>query len=570
MMKRYILFLIALVFFASGCGKEDPVSVRSFADFYKGKVLQTVASRGIETNEWSGFENVTIVVSEDGKNYVLNPGEEESGKGSIIWRHKNGVHTVDFVNEENVDESGDESVELGMTFIEHDENHVIAEVQWGQIEKEWLLVAGEDNLKGLVVDQEGAPLAEVIVKVSSDAGEIGEVVTDEFGYFGVNKKMPGFEDLSESNGIVLLLKGYADEKKEVAPGEYFLIKMQKGKSSLDHGKVYGYITDSETKDPLNGVAVSYSSGNDVAYTDNQGYYEIMVPFSEKSVSVFVEGYEEKNSSVSLENSDQVQLDFSLIQAGSTVAGEIKNINSQGLEGVSVLFKNKDGVIVDSFTSDGEGGFSFKHIVDGVYLMSVSKSGMQFVPPQQLVPVTGQNISDVKFIGIAQGETGVGGKVLSKNSYKPVEGVVVTCGNASAISDVNGYYVMEVEKPGSSFVLTSKEGFMPRYQEVLITQDLLKYNNMTIAPESSGVIHTLQGYVYDDVSMEALANVEITIADGFTTTSNSTGYYAVEMMVYDESSQFVPVTCEKSGYETYSDFISISLTGVEYRTLYLHP
>jgi hypothetical protein len=567
-MKRYFLFLVVLVFIASGCGKDAPRSVPSFADFYEGDVLQTLASRDIESLKWEDFDKVSIVVSEDGSRYTLIQDGEQIGKGDIAWSYNNGVHTVEFV-----DDAGDATDELRFTFVRNDNDHIITEVQWGQDHKEWVLVAGEDNIKGLVVDQEGVPLLAATVLINSDAGKVGEVVTDDYGYFGVNQELSGYEHVAEVNQLLVYLEGYVDQNKRVTPGGKYFIAMPEGKSGLNHGKVYGYITNANTDKPLVGmdITVTYGSGNDVVHTNSQGYYEVLIPFSEESFSVFTAGYEEENGSFSFENSSRVQVDFTLQPTGSSVSGKVKDINSLGLADADIILKNKEGVIIDRNSSNGDGTFSFQYVFDGVYQISISKPAFQFVPKYQMVAVTGADVFDIPFIGMADGKTGIGGRVLNQDDSSPVEGVVVTLGNLSATSDANGYYIMEVEDNGNQMVTLEKDGFRTRYEEIFIVDKQLSYENFTIAPPSSGISSTLYGYVYDTATNDPLVGAHVVESSGVEAYSDQNGRYSMEIKVYNEQGpQYIKVTCDQSDFATFSEFFNFTPLENTPHNIYMEP
>lgn len=566
-MKRYILFLIALVFFTLGCGKDDPRKVRSFADFYEGDVLQTLASRDTESPEWNDFETISLVVSEDGSGYTLVQDGQQIGKGDVSWRYSNGVHTVDFVDEDET------AGKLKFTFIRNDDNHIIAEVQWGEDHEEWLLVAGEDNIKGIVVNQQGVSLPEATVVINSNSEKIGEVVTDDYGYFCVNREEPGYEDLVEAQRIEVYKNGYADQNKGVGSGGQYFIAMPEGKSSLNHGKVYGYITNALTDKPLVGmdITVTYDSGNDIVPTNSQGYYEVLVPFSEKSISIIADGYEQNNGSFSFEDSSSAQVNFSLQPTGNDISGKVTDVNSFGIAGADILLKNKEGVIIARYSSNGDGTFSFQYVFEGVYQISLSKAGVQFVPKYQMVAVSGEDVTDVGFIGMAEGKTGIGGRVLNQDDSSPVEGVVVTCGNSSTTSDTNGYYIMEVDDTGNQMVSVEKDGYMTRYEEVYVSDKQLNSENFSIAPPSSGISGTLYGYVYDKITNDRLGDVHIVESKGFETYSDQDGRYIMSINAYNEEGpQYIKVTCELDGFAAFSGFFYFRPLENTPHNIYMEP
>ncbi|MFW6326830.1 MAG: carboxypeptidase regulatory-like domain-containing protein [Bacteroidota bacterium] len=566
-MNRYILFLVALMFFASGCRKDDSRSVRSFADFYEGDVLHSLASRNIESSQWIDFNNLDFVVSDDGSRYSLIQEGDQVSKGDIIWQYNNGVHQVNLVDEADPDN------EIKFTFIRNDDYHIIAEVQWGQGHEVWLLVSGEDNIKGIVVDQEGISLPSTTVEISSNSTKIGEVIADDYGYFIFSQDMTGFEDLAGADRIVVCRDGYTDQRRVVDTGGQYFVTMTEGKSSLNHGMVYGYITNSITDKPLVGISVTvaYGSEIDVVTTNSQGYYEVLVPFSEESISVVTDGFEETDSFVSFDDSGRIQVNFPLNPTGSSVTGKVTDLNLSGVSGAEVVLKNKEGVIIDRYSSNPDGTFNFQSVFDGVYQMSISMPEYHFVPKYQMIAVSGKGISDVLFTGMADGKTGIGGRVFNQDDSSPVEGVTVICSNLSTKTDANGYYIMEIEEAGNHYITIEKEGYMTRCDKVSISENQLNYEDFSIAPPSSGVSSILYGYVYNNATNNPLDGAHVVENNGGEVFSDENGRYSTPIRVYnEEGAQYIKVTCNQENFISFSGFFSFRPFGNTPHNIYLEP
>jgi len=113
------------------------------------------------------------------------------------------------------------------------------------------------------------------------------------------------------------------------------------------GKIYGYVTDAETGDPIEGATVTVGSVA-TATTDAQGYYEVEVEAGTYTVTVTADGYESASTTVTVEAGGSVQVDFQLnpVQQGGgpkvAVIGDVYGEIVKLLENV--------GATVVSYTS----------------------------------------------------------------------------------------------------------------------------------------------------------------------------------------------------------------------------
>jgi hypothetical protein len=472
-MKNYLLYVTVLVFFFSGCGKDDsePIALR---ETFKGEELQLMASRKSGNSEWTVMSNRSVTIAEDGSSFIFYEGQANVSAGSVDWRSESGKSKVYF-------KSDVDSLSFSITIFSYDSEHLIGELLWEEELQEWLMVTSTDRLKGLVVDRSGNPVsgANVVVKASHE--HIGFLETDEYGFFGVNTDTDGFNNLPEANKIVVYKEGFEDCSRDVSPGGYYFIVLDEGESNLDEGIVYGYTTDLVSGKPLDGIAVSYGNGSEVVYSDSQGYYELSVPTSESSVYAFGEYHEQKTVDVIIEEFTDVRVDFSMTSSGYTITGNVLDIYDVGVSDVQVMCKDKNGVIVDIYTTSADGTFVFEHLGNEVFQVSVSVAGMQFFPAHQIVPMLGADVSDVSFTGIANGTTGIAGNITSSVTDAPLEGVLVVCGDSFSITDSKGYFVMELEGSGSMTVTVAKDGFDPRYLQVPITSGQLIYITLSLSP-----------------------------------------------------------------------------------------
>jgi len=568
-MKKFFLLFLSTLFFFTACEEEDENPISALPQLYRGNELFSIAYRTSGTQAWVESHYITIFISDDGRYYTMYQGEpsdpdRDRHEGSINWREEDGVQKVDFVGD-------DQSEVYEFTVLRNDENRLALQIDWGGELREWFFITGKNNLKGLVYDQQGNSIRGAQVVFYSQNGTIGSVSTDEDGYFGVNRQTFGFAGLEDASRLVVYKSGYSDEEREVARlGNSYNIQMSEGDSGLNFGTVYGYVTAKETGDPVSMVAISSKSAEDTAYTNNNGYYEMLVPVSVNSITATHDGYRDNSKSVTVESLGEVQVDFELETSGHQLSGNVFVSGSSDIQGVELTCEDSQGTIIESLKSDSDGSFSFENLEDGTYLISASYSGMQFVPSEQLVNISDGNVSNVVFLGVAEGVTAMGGQVTHWDDGNPVADATVTCGNSSKTTNAGGYYLMEVQETGNPIVVAEKTGFMNRYEEVSITDGELSLNNMQLAPPSSGVSYTLEGTVYDNSSNSPLENALISVINSNEAKSNANGRYSIVINVYDESQQYIEVDCEKTGYIKKSSFFYISTQVSSQYDFYLVP
>ncbi|RCW29336.1 carboxypeptidase regulatory-like domain-containing protein [Marinilabilia salmonicolor] len=473
-MKNYLLFFTVFVFFFSGCGKDDSEVNVVLRETFKGEDLQLMAVRESGNSSWTVQSDRSVTISEDGSRFIFYENQANVSEGTVAWRKEGGKTKASF-------KSDVDSLSFNITIFSYDSEHLTGEILWEEELQEWLMVTSTTRLKGVVVDHAGNPVpgASVVIKASHE--QVGVLETDEFGFFGVNADADGFVNLQEADNIVVYKEGFADHSRDVSPGGHYFLVMDEGDSNFGDGIVYGYVTDAGSGKPLDGIAVSYGNGTEVVYTDPEGYYELSVPTSEPSVYAFGEYHERKTVDVTIEEFTDVRVDFILTSSGFSLSGNVLDVNNAGVTGVQVLCKDKNGVIVDTYTTAADGAFVFEHLENEVFLVSVSVTGMQFFPAHQLVPMLGADVSDISFTGIANGSTGIAGNITNSDSGAPLTGVLVVCEGSSTLTDSNGYFVMEAKSTGKTTVSLAKDGFQPRYLQVPITSGQVIYITASLTP-----------------------------------------------------------------------------------------
>lgn len=80
------------------------------------------------------------------------------------------------------------------------------------------------------------------------------------------------------------------------------------------------------------------------------------------------------------------------------------------------YKNAQGGSIDQITSDSEGNFNFEGIPDGTYMITIFAAGYSADYP---VNANGGNVTYIKFLGIPEGTTAMGGRVTGWDDDIPM-------------------------------------------------------------------------------------------------------------------------------------------------------
>ncbi len=137
------------------------------------------------------------------------------------------------------------------------------------------------------------------------------------------------------------------------------------------GNIGGIVKD-EIGAAIKGATVIVEDTDLSATTDENGFYLITdVPIGTYDVTASVDGYYSETATVTIEEDATVTQDFTLqVVPTYTVSGTVTDSESNALEGAIIIIEGTEIVA----TTDGKGSYLISDIVDGVYDITVSKSG----------------------------------------------------------------------------------------------------------------------------------------------------------------------------------------------------
>jgi hypothetical protein len=199
----------------------------------------------------------------------------------------------------------------------------------------------------------------------------------------------------------------------------------------------------------------------------------------------------------------------------TIAG---NLAGDVTAGVTVtLVGPSPATTTQTTTTDAEGSFAFRGLVDGLYLVTPSLAGFAFIPADCLVSVAGPSVMSVQFTS-AFAPHSISGRVTG-----PVI-AGVTIGLSGAASDVtstapDGTYTFTGLSNGSYTVTPLAAGHYFSPVEAPVALDGADVSGVDFV---SAPAHTISGHVSGDVRDGV--TVTLSGAAGAETTTDGTGFY----------------------------------------------
>ena len=554
-MRYFSLFFLFTILFTS-CEKEEEPEISPLPHQLRGTILKSAVSREPGETRWVIDDYMVFFISDDGKYYSMDQGSERICEGSINWHMEDGDEILEFNSE---DGANDRIFKV----IEMDENHLLGEIEWGNTYKEYLFSAGESNLAGVVMDASSyEPLTNAYVIVKEEQGDdyhtITSVYTDKNGYFGIHSK--NFSELFNASHVSIYEENHADiaEKEirvDLESTHFYHFKMEQGESSLNKGWVYGTVKDEKTGTPIADAEISYDDPSETVKTSMEGEYEILVPEGFHVITASHEDYQSLSQNIAVNSLQRQSLNFLLKPAGSGVTGSVITSGGSGVGNAVMELEDENGSSVVQVTSESDGTFSFEGIPDGTYVINISVEGMQVIPQNYPLTVSGGNVSDIQFLAVPEGTTAIGGRVTGWDDDSPVANTSMSVLETSTSSNSGGYYLMELSTTGSKILKASKANYINRYKEVNIKDGELLQKNLNLATEGNGANFTFYGTVRDSDTGDGLGGVNIEVEGHGSTTTASDGTFSIDLEVYDETiNQIIYYTSELNGHETEGSYL----------------
>ena len=327
--------------------------------------------------------------------------------------------------------------------------------------------------------------------------------------------------------------------------------------------VFGYVYDLVTREAVRNGAIITINGYDdddnwiyeVDYTDEEGFYTIHAPPGNYDVSAEADNYHTSTSSITLEEGDEVQIDF-YIEPISYIHGTVFDSETdEEVEGVSVYLEKRepDGYVhtVDMLVTDEDGDFFFA-VDKGYYTVEVIGQGYKDTSSDYIMPEDGHVEHDY-YLEIDYAL--LSGYVYDEDSGEVMEGVTIHILNYDnwrtyeVLSDGNGYYEI-YPGTGDVYVEEYKEGYKEYYYMITMEEDIPQELDFYLEPYESSIF----GTVSDADTSDPIKNVYVTLEgdDHYQTLfTDENGSY----IFYVDAGRF-KLAASAEGYNSFDDIVYV--------------
>jgi len=327
--------------------------------------------------------------------------------------------------------------------------------------------------------------------------------------------------------------------------------------------VFGYVYDLVTREAVRNGAIITINGYDdddnwiyeVDYTDEEGFYTIHAPPGNYDVSAEADNYHTSTSSITLEEGDEVQIDF-YIEPISYIHGTVFDSETdEEVEGVSVYLEKRepDGYVhtVDMLVTDEDGDFFFA-VDKGYYTVEVIGQGYKDTSSDYIMPEDGHVEHDY-YLEIDYAL--LSGYVYDEDSGEVMEGVTIHILNYDnwrtyeVLSDGNGYYEI-YPGTGDVYVEAYKEGYKEYYYMITMEEDIPQELDFYLEPYESSIF----GTVSDADTSDPIKNVYVTLEgdDHYQTLfTDENGSY----IFYVDAGRF-KLAASAEGYNSFDDIVYV--------------
>lgn len=290
-------------------------------------------------------------------------------------------------------------------------------------------------------------------------------------------------------------------------------------------KISGHIKDQ------NGQPVSLVNMGSTQ-TDANGYYEIYVKQGDNCIitpSLYSYSFTPSQRIYTLISSDQMNQDYTAVQANIVISGQVLSSNGSPLQGITVQLS---GYATASQTTDNNGYYYFNVVSGGNYTVTPSNPNYTFSPANR-------SYSNIKSSTLSQNfqaspvKYAISGHILDNNGLA-MQGVLVSLKGSdwdNATTDVNGFFTLHGSSGQDYDLVPSKSGYTLTPGSIhytALSADQVN-QNFTGAPVTdktfilSGSVKTVSGTLVQGVTLTLSGNMN----DAVTTDVNGNYSFTVK-------------------------------------------
>lgn len=314
------------------------------------------------------------------------------------------------------------------------------------------------DVRGVVVSESGAPVADAMVVASGGTGSFSRARTDANGAFELTSLSPGRYNF-EAQKAGLATANVRDF--DISGGAPVRLVMTRG------AVIYGHVSGLAASELADGVVEARGTdGTAASRIDGSGNYRIEgAPAGTVRVVATARTFPERRTSpqqtVTIEAGESRQIDIEF-RGDVVIRGRVTR-NGRAAGSVGVMFQPRAGTMkaYGSTTTDDAGNYSIAGLEEGEYTVQVMDM-QRLAPYRTTFTVRGSDTFDID-MKVAT----VRGHVTDSETGEPVEGARIQFRPAAGdtpfatlggMTDASGMYLIDSVAPGPYSVSADKEGF----------------------------------------------------------------------------------------------------------------
>ncbi|MEK8018110.1 MAG: carboxypeptidase regulatory-like domain-containing protein [Candidatus Parabeggiatoa sp.] len=299
------------------------------------------------------------------------------------------------------------------------------------------------DIEGQVVDQNGQPLAGVLIKVGSQTVE-----TDENGNYQLTNLLPG------EYTLIAELDNYNFTPLDFTVGSDQPVVLDIVSDDVDAPKydIEGQIKDQNSQ-PLAGVLIKI--GSKTAETDENGNYQLTdLLAGDYTLIAELENYNFTPLDFTVGSDQPVELDIVSDDVDAPkydIEGQIKDQNGQPLAGVLIKVGSQ------TVETDENGYYQLTDLLAGEYTLIAELENYNFTPVDFTIGENQPVVLDMVSNEQDAPKYDIQGKITDKNG-QPLAGVLIKVGSQTVETDENGYYQLTDLLPGEYTLVAELENY----------------------------------------------------------------------------------------------------------------
>ena len=388
--------------------------------------------------------------------------------------------------------------------------------------------------------ENGDPIKEAWIHIYDDYDYDNGTQTDDMGYYEMH--LPGGTDYYLDAGADNF-HNYHYEPIYVGEEQLYEFSFEMDPKPEENSMFYGWVNDSETGDPLEGVGVHVWIDEDYdnsTQTDDEGYYEIHVYEGDFNLDFGMDGYYNNNSE-DISIGDMVYLEFSVEMdpkyENSTFFGWINNSETgEPIEDADIYFYIP--IVYMNNTRSEFNGYYEMNVPGDSYYIYVFKDGFYDYEDNN-IDIDDDEILEysLELVPKPPENSTFYGWVNDSETGEPIDGADIDLFLDNEFfnwtwTDMFGYYEMNVPEGKFDFEISAEGYFDFEGNNINIgDEEIMEYSiELVPAPKENSLLY---GWVNDSETGDPIEDAWIDIYDNENDYFNNTftdefGYYEINI------------------------------------------